>query len=92
MLVLTRKLEKALLLMTTSKFVWCKSRANKFVLVLKLQKIQKIHREEVYAAAIQAQNQESVKSDTEATRAVSKLLKTNFCKIILFCSVLQTLV
>jgi carbon storage regulator len=75
MLVLTRKLGESIAIDDHIKIRVVQIKGKQVRLGIEAPKDTKIHREEVYLA-IQSQNQESVKTSSEDTRAVAKLLKT----------------
>ena len=74
MLILTRKIGESIAIDDHIKIRVVKIKGRQVRLGIEAPKDTKIHREEVYLA-IQNQNEESVKSNPENTRAVSKLLK-----------------
>ena len=74
MLVLTRKLGESIAIDDHIKIRVVQIKGKQVRLGIEAPKDTKIHREEVYLA-IQNQNEESVSADTESTKAVSKLLK-----------------
>ena len=74
MLVLTRKLGESIAIDDNIKVTVVQIKGKQVRVGIEAPKDTKIHREEVYMA-IQNQNEESVKSNPENTRAVSKLLK-----------------
>ena len=74
MLVLTRKLGESIAIDDHIKIRVVQIKGKQVRLGIEAPKDTKIHREEVYVA-IQTQNEESVGSNPDAARAVSKLLK-----------------
>ncbi|MCH2534320.1 MAG: carbon storage regulator CsrA [Bdellovibrionales bacterium] len=74
MLILTRKIGESIAIDDHIKIRVVKIKGRQVRIGIEAPKDTKIHREEVYMA-IQNQNEESVKSNPENTRAVSKLLK-----------------
>ena len=74
MLVLTRKLGESIAIDDHIKIRVVQIKGKQVRLGIEAPKDTKIHREEVYLA-IQNQNEESVGADPDAARAVSKLLK-----------------
>lgn len=74
MLVLTRKLGESIAIDDHIKIRVVQIKGKQVRLGIEAPKDTKIHREEVYQA-IQTQNQESAASQTDAARAVAKLLK-----------------
>ncbi|MBC87521.1 MAG: carbon storage regulator [Bdellovibrionaceae bacterium] len=74
MLVLTRKLGESIAIDDHIKIRVVQIKGKQVRLGIEAPKDTKIHREEVYLA-IQNQNEESASTDTESTKAVSKLLK-----------------
>lgn len=75
MLILTRKLDESIAIDDHIKIRVVQIKGKQVRLGIEAPKDTKIHREEVYLT-IQNQNHESVKTSSEATRAVAKLLKT----------------
>ena len=75
MLVLTRKLGESIAIDDNIKIVVVQIKGKQVRLGIKAPKETKIHREEVYLA-IQNQNEESVTTSQDATRAVAKALKS----------------
>lgn len=75
MLILTRKIGESIAIDDHIKIRVVKIKGRQVRIGIEAPKDTKIHREEVYMA-IQNQNEESVKSNPENTRAVSKLLKS----------------
>lgn len=75
MLVLTRKLGESIVIDDHIKIRVEKIKGKQVRLGIEAPKDLKIHREEVYMA-IQNQNEQSVKTSSESSRAVAKLLKT----------------
>lgn len=75
MLVLTRKLGESIAIDDHIKIRVVQIKGKQVRLGIEAPKDTKIHREEVYLA-IQSQNQESVKTSSDDTRAVAKLLKS----------------
>ena len=84
MLVLTRKLGESIAIDDHIKIRVVQIKGKQVRLGIEAPKDTKIHREEVYAA-IQAQNQESVKLIQKLRAQCQNSLKLIFCKIILFC-------
>jgi carbon storage regulator len=74
MLVLTRKLGESIAIDDHIKIRVVQIKGKQVRLGIEAPKDTKIHREEVYQA-IQNQNQESATTATDSARAVSKLLK-----------------
>ena len=74
MLVLTRKLGESIAIDDHIKIRVVQIKGKQVRLGIEAPKDTKIHREEVYQA-IQNQNEQSALSDTESSRAVAKLLK-----------------
>lgn len=74
MLVLTRKLGECIAIDDHIKIRVVQIKGKQVRLGIEAPKDTKIHREEVYQA-IQDQNQESASANTDNTRAVAKLLK-----------------
>ena len=74
MLVLTRKLGESIAIDDHIKIRVVQIKGKQVRLGIEAPKDTKIHREEVYQA-IQNQNQESATTATDTARAVSKLLK-----------------
>lgn len=74
MLILTRKIGESIAIDDHIKIRVVKIKGRQVRIGIEAPKDTKIHREEVYMA-IQNQNEESVKSNPENTRAISKLLK-----------------
>ncbi len=74
MLVLTRKLGESIAIDDHLKIRVVQIKGKQVRLGIEAPKDTKIHREEVYLA-IQDQNQQSVNVSSEKTRSVSKLLK-----------------
>ena len=74
MLVLTRKLGESIAIDDHIKIRVVQIKGKQVRLGIEAPKETKIHREEVYLA-IQDTNKESVNTDTEKTRSVSKMLK-----------------
>jgi carbon storage regulator len=75
MLVLTRKLGESIAIDDHIKIRVVQIKGKQVRLGIEAPKDTKIHREEVYLA-IQNQNEESSKASSESTRSVAKLLKT----------------
>jgi carbon storage regulator len=75
MLVLTRKLGESIAIDDHIKIRVVQIKGKQVRLGIEAPKDTKIHREEVYLA-IQNQNEESSKASTENTSAVAKLLKS----------------
>lgn len=75
MLILTRKLGEIIAIDDHIKIQVVQIKGKQVRLGIDAPKDTKIHREEVYLA-IQNQNQQSVKTSSENTRAVAKLLKS----------------
>ncbi|MGZ3722629.1 MAG: carbon storage regulator CsrA [Bdellovibrionales bacterium] len=75
MLVLTRKLGESIAIDDHIKIRVVQIKGKQVRLGIEAPKDTKIHREEVYLA-IQNQNQESVSTTAENTKAVAELLKT----------------
>jgi carbon storage regulator len=75
MLVLTRKLGESIAIDDHIRIRIVQIKGKQVRLGIEAPKETKIHREEVYMA-IQQANQESTQADSESTRSVSKLLKT----------------
>jgi len=74
MLVLTRKLGESIAIDDHIKIRVVQIKGKQVRLGIEAPQDTKIHREEVYVA-IQKQNEESVQTNTDSTRALSKLLK-----------------
>jgi carbon storage regulator len=74
MLVLTRKLGESIAIDDHIKIRVVQIKGKQVRLGIEAPKDTKIHREEVYVA-IQNQNEESSKATSEATRGIAKLLK-----------------
>jgi carbon storage regulator len=74
MLVLTRKLGESIAIDDHIRIRVVQIKGKQVRLGIEAPKETKIHREEVYLA-IQQANQESTKADSESTRNISKLLK-----------------
>jgi carbon storage regulator len=75
MLVLTRKLGESIAIDDHIKIRVVQIKGKQVRLGIEAPKDTKIHREEVYLA-IQNQNEESAKVSSETTRSVAKLLKS----------------
>ncbi len=75
MLVLTRKLGESIAIDDHIKIRVVQIKGKQVRLGIEAPMETKIHREEVYMA-IQQQNEASVQSSSESTRAVAKLLKS----------------
>ncbi len=75
MLVLTRKLGESIAIDDHIKIRVVQIKGKQVRLGIEAPRDTKIHREEVYLA-IQDQNQQSVNTDSEKTRQVAKLLKS----------------
>ena len=75
MLVLTRKLGESIAIDDHIKIVVVQIKGKQVRLGIEAPKETKIHREEVYLA-IQNQNQESVSANPDNSKAVAELLKT----------------
>ena len=75
MLVLTRKLGESIAIDDHIKIVVVQIKGKQVRLGIQAPKETKIHREEVYLA-IQNQNQESSTTTSDSTKAVAELLKT----------------
>lgn len=75
MLVLTRKLGESIAIDDHIKIRVVQIKGKQVRLGIEAPKDTKIHREEVYVA-IQEQNQQSVTVDADKTRSVAKLLKS----------------
>ena len=75
MLVLTRKLGESIAIDDHIKIRVVQIKGKQVRLGIEAPKDTKIHREEVYAA-IQEQNQQSSAVSSDSSRAVAKLLKT----------------
>jgi carbon storage regulator len=75
MLVLTRKLGESIAIDDHIKIRVVQIKGKQVRLGIEAPKDTKIHREEVYLA-IQNQNQESVSATSDNTKAVAELLKT----------------
>lgn len=75
MLVLTRKLGESIAIDDHIKIRVVQIKGKQVRLGIEAPKDTKIHREEVYLA-IQNQNQESVSATADSTKAVAELLKT----------------
>ncbi|HMN67614.1 MAG TPA: carbon storage regulator CsrA [Bdellovibrionales bacterium] len=75
MLVLTRKLGESIAIDDHIKIRVVQIKGKQVRLGIEAPKDTKIHREEVYMA-IQNQNQESVSATSDSTKAVAELLKT----------------
>lgn len=74
MLVLTRKLGESIAIDDHIKIRVVQIKGKQVRLGIEAPKDTKIHREEVYAA-IQEQNEQSVQVTSDKTRSISKLLK-----------------
>jgi len=74
MLVLTRKINECIAIDDHIKICVVQIKGKQVRLGIEAPKDTKIHREEVYQA-IQDQNQESASANTDSVRAVAKLLK-----------------
>ncbi len=75
MLVLTRKLGESIAIDDHIKIRVVQIKGKQVRLGIEAPKDTKIHREEVYLA-IQDQNKESIKTNSEQTRQVARLLKS----------------
>ncbi len=75
MLVLTRKLGESIAIDDHIKIRVVQIKGKQVRLGIEAPKDTKIHREEVYLA-IQNQNQESIGTTTDSTKAVAELLKS----------------
>lgn len=75
MLVLTRKLGESIAIDDHIKIRVVQIKGKQVRLGIEAPKDTKIHREEVYLA-IQNQNQESLSATSDSTKAVAELLKT----------------
>lgn len=75
MLVLTRKLGESIAIDDHIKIRVVQIKGKQVRIGIEAPKDTKIHREEVYAA-IQDQNQQSAQVSSDQTRSISKLLKT----------------